>query len=496
MCLVRSNYACNLVTDSQRSSLDCPQWPLSSINPTASFSAQTVNGRLFQNRSTLVFSFNFSSSAAAGINLPNPFAFVCLRPRSPTNPPATVPFTTPWYDFGNQSCFYFRLFSPPAPLQCQSILRGFVLSADSAAACGQASMADPGLVSDPPGCGASAWCRWPLQVAVGQAVAARAYFKPNVFAAANLTQAFVSIALTSSPGLPNGASVGPTVAVTFTLVSTQDSTAALLYPAFYRAVTVNATLQDLLPAPAPGAASPAPIDSIFYGACFQPAPAAVPPWCFGLSVVRPLPTVLVSQTDLPLDPACAAAGGACDTARGISDAAVANGTCGPHRSLGAGGCSPTGEVVDVRVRCAYTWTVTALDGHGLGDAKAGLQAGLYAAVLSVDPAGPAWPAGAALSPPAQGAASLSGADGPYQWPVTQQVVRCTVVAPLASPRARDDGRACADGSASPVTVTVTAPRPESPARSKLLLPLAAMRVLGLGRGRGRGRALRRIRSPR
>ena len=372
----------------------------------------------------MYFNFSYSTSASSAMNIPNPFAYVCIRPRSPTNPPTTTPpTTTPWYNFGNQSCFYFRLYSPPAPLNCASFLQGFA----AAASCGSMSLSNPGLPSQPPTCGPSNWCLWPLQLAIGQSVTALAYFKLNELGPSlNPWSPSLNVAITSSPGLPNGAVIGPTVATSLPLVSTKDPTATLAYPIVYRAVTLNATLQDLLPA-ASGAAPASPIDSILYGVCLQPAPAAFAPACAGLRVVRPRPAVLVSHTDLPLDPDCVAGGG-CDAARGISPAGLANGTCGLHRNLSDDGpaCVPAGSPVDVRVRCAYAWTVVALDDHGPADVDAGLRADLYAAALSVDPAGPAWPAGATLSAPTADVLELVNASqggAGYAWPVTRYTVR-------------------------------------------------------------------------
>jgi hypothetical protein len=461
LCLIRANYACNpFVVDSQvtGSAAPCSNWPLNTMSPTASASAQFINGRLFQNRSTIIQSFTYTLAAAAALNVPNPFAQVCLRPRSPATPPTNVPITTPWFDYGNQSCFYLRLYAPPVPLDCQAVVAGFSPRAapPPALTCGALSLADANLPSEPPGCGPDNWCRWPIQMAIGQTLAARAYFKPNTLAIALNASDITPLSLSSSPGLPNGAAVGPTVAERLALAADLSPAATLAYPIFYRELTLAATLADLQSA-AGGAAPAAPIDRIEYSACFQPAPApgaaatALPAAaCPRVAVVRPRPRILVAQTDFPLNASCTAADAsgesACDAVRGVTADMAA---CGPHRRFkaaadGGGGaaarvpqaCAPAGEPVDVRVRCTYVWTLTAFDGHTLADSRAGLRSDLYSPALAIDN-NPPWPPGAELSPAAAGVTKLGDAGaapgGEYTWPVTRQVGRPGHLGPAPDP---------------------------------------------------------------
>ena len=398
LCVARVPFLCheiisNLITRSDPGCSAWTYWTLSNIST-------TIPSRKPQNRTTFSYQFSFDQNATSLINFTNPYRQVCIAARAGA------------YNTSYPLCIVFRFPAPSVPLDCTNLLPGFSLLLNPSdfplAACGASSLVvntSSQLSAAPPSCGLAAgvWCQWPITVAIGQSVRAKIYFKANSVAPDPAQSAF-QISLLSDPGLPNHASVSAT-AVEYVALFRGDTSNAFLFPIFSREVAFHASLADLQ---ASGADPLALAASLDYGICFAghdavPAPGPPPAaLCGKIRVVAPAPQVIVAMTDFPLGADCVASG-ACNPSISLSEFACGSPT---FQTLEHGTylgrpwivCDPLPGPFDVRVRCAYAWTLHAYDARTPAEVLGGLDPASYSPVLAEDPDEPL-PPGASVSAP-------------------------------------------------------------------------------------------------
>ena len=397
LCQARRAYLCSEVIAGNASNIgNCepPAWP-AKANPDGTVSVQyqqvkvsSYQSQSWPNRSTFSYQFTVASSA---LGVPNAYRQVCLQATSPGN--MTVPIEKSGVD-----CVLFQFKGAASPVNCMSLVNGYTLlldpQEDPLAACGARSL----LEMDPSwpvsiGCGSvdGIWCSWPVYVAIGQTLRGKVYFQSSNVNMSGPT-ALLDIPLASNPGLPNGASIGSTVAEQVAVYQ-GDSSNPLLYPVFTREISLTPTVSDLELSSSANQLIP----SIQYQACFTSGSgASATTSCASIRVVRPEPRIIVGQTDFPLSSACVA-DGVCDVMfDGLGDTRFCS--AGYQTLNSDGSCTPSAQSREVRIRCNYSWSFSLFDQRSPLEILGGLHHSYYTAVLEEDPLFPL-PPGARLSAP-------------------------------------------------------------------------------------------------